>query len=179
MKVGSVAPGARRQCAPRASYRALLGGPSTSPLGPGHVHLQRLGPPQIRLAPKRINSASAGAVRKGTRARSALERSLVAHENHSAVLAVCMAVLVGTGLVYLLLRRKIMSWWAYCLCGAAAGVLPGLFYVIAIPREDWARVPGAWSALFAAMMIVGFVWGTLMGLVTFGVVGRRKQLAAS
>jgi|SRR5215831_10720661 len=95
------------------------------------------------------------------------------HENHSAVLVVCMAALVGTGLVYLLLRRKITRWWAYCFCGAIAGVFPGLFYVIAMPRDDWARAPDEWSAVFAAMMVVGFLWGTLIGLVTFGAVGRR------
>jgi hypothetical protein len=102
------------------------------------------------------------------------------HENHSAVLVVCMAALVGTGLVCLLLWRKITRWWAYCLCGAIAGVLPGLFYFIAMPRGDWARAAAAWSAVFAAMMVVGFVWGALMGLVTFVAVGRRKrQLAGS
>lgn len=101
------------------------------------------------------------------------------HENHSAVLVVCLGALAGTGLVYLLLRRKITRWWAYCLCGAIAGVFPGLFYVIAIPRDDWAKAPAEWSALFAAMTIVGFVWGALMGLVTFGAVGRRKQLVGS
>jgi Na+/H+ antiporter NhaD/arsenite permease-like protein len=73
------------------------------------------------------------------------------------VLVVCLAALVGTGLVYLLLRRKITRWWAYCLCAAIAGVFPGLFYIIAMPRDDWARAPDAWSALFAAMMVVGFV----------------------
>jgi hypothetical protein len=101
------------------------------------------------------------------------------HENHSAVLVVCMAALVGTGLVYLLLRRNITWWWAYCLSGAIAGVFPGLFYIIAMPRDDWAKAPDAWAGLFTAMMIVGFVWGTLMGLATFGAVGRRKQPAGS
>ena len=101
------------------------------------------------------------------------------HENHSAVLVVCRAALVGTGLVYLLRRRKITRWWAYCLCGAIAGVFPGLFYVIAMPRDDWARAPAEWSAVFAAMMVVGLVWGSLMGLVIFGAVGRRKKLVDS
>jgi hypothetical protein len=101
------------------------------------------------------------------------------HENHSAVLVVCIATLIGTGLVYLLLKRKITWWWAYCLCGALAGVFPGLFYIIAMPRDDWARAPAEWSGLFAAMMVVGFIWGALMGLLTFGAVGRRKQLAGS
>ena len=77
--------------------------------------------------------------------------------NHSAVLVVCIAALVGTGLVYLLLWRKITRWWAYCLCGAVAGLFPGLFYLIAMPRDDWAKAPAAWSAEFAAMMVVGFV----------------------
>jgi hypothetical protein len=101
------------------------------------------------------------------------------HENHSAVLVVCMAALVGTGLVYLLLRRKITRWWAYCLCGAFTGVFPGLLYSIAMPQGDWAKASDEWSAVFAAMMVAGFIWGALMGLVIFGVVGRRKLLAGS
>jgi hypothetical protein len=98
------------------------------------------------------------------------------HDYHSAVLVVFTAALVGTALVYLLMWRKISRWWAYCLCGAFVGVFPGLFYMVAMPGDDLAEASESF-ALFAAMMVLGFVWGTLMGLVTFGAVARRQQQA--
>jgi predicted membrane channel-forming protein YqfA (hemolysin III family) len=101
------------------------------------------------------------------------------HENHSAVFVVLAATLLGTVLVYLLRRRRVARWWTYCLCGAVAGVFPGLFYLTAMPRADWARAPAQWSANFVVMMVVGFLVGTLMGLVTFGAVGRQKAAPAS
>jgi len=115
---------------------------------------------------------------KGTEHDPLLNAHWWPHEYHSGVLVVSMAALVGTGLVYLLIWRKISRWWAYCLCGAFVGAFPGLFYAIAMPGEDLAKAP-AFSALFAVMMVAGFVWGTLVGLITFGAVGRRQQLARS
>jgi hypothetical protein len=99
------------------------------------------------------------------------------HEYHSAVLVVSFAALLGTGLVYLLIRRKVARWWAYSLSGAFVGAVPGVFYTIAMPRPDLARAP-EWLALFEAMATVGFVWGALMGLVIFSTVGRRQQTVA-
>jgi len=100
------------------------------------------------------------------------------HEYHSGVLVVSIAALVGTALVYLLIRRKILRWWAYCLCGAFAGAFPGLFYMIAMPGDDLARVPGFFP-LFVSMVIAGFIWGALMGLLIYFAVGRRPQPAGS
>jgi hypothetical protein len=100
------------------------------------------------------------------------------HEYHSGVLVVSIAAVAGTALVYLLIRRKIVRWWAYCFCGAFAGAFPGLFYMIARPGEDLARVPGFFP-LFVSMAIAGFIWGALMGLVIYFAVGRRPQPAGS
>jgi hypothetical protein len=100
------------------------------------------------------------------------------HEQHSAVLVVSMAALAGTGLVYLLIQRKVVRWWAYSLCGAFAGVFPGLFYMIAMPRDDLARVP-EFSAVFAAMMLVGLIWGAFMGFLIFAALGIRRRPAES
>jgi hypothetical protein len=61
------------------------------------------------------------------------------HEYHSAVLVVSIAALAGTVLVYVLMRREVTRWWAYCLCGALVGVLPGLFYlepISKLPEQD-------------------------------------------
>lgn len=100
------------------------------------------------------------------------------HEYHSAVLVVFMAAVVGTGLVYMLLRRKIARWWAYCLCGGLVGAFPGFFYMIAMPRAELAKVP-EFLPIFAAMAVAGFLWGALTGLVTFAAIGRQLQLAGS
>jgi len=100
------------------------------------------------------------------------------HEYHSGILVVCIAALLGTALVYLLIRRRIVRWWAYCLCGASVGALPGLFYMIAMPTDDLARAPGFFP-IFVAMVTVGLIWGALMGLPIYFVVGRLPQHAGS
>jgi hypothetical protein len=97
------------------------------------------------------------------------------HEYHSAVLVVLMAAILGTGLVYLLIRRKTARWWAYSLCGGVAGVFPGVFYMVAMPRSDLAKAP-EFLIVFVGMMIVGFVCGLLIGLLNYSAVGRRDAL---
>ena len=100
------------------------------------------------------------------------------HEYHSGVLVVSIATALGTGVVYLLIRRKIVRWWAYSLCGACVGAFPGLFYMIAMPGDDLARAP-EFSVLFTAMVIVGLIWGALMGLIIFFAVCRQARAAGS
>jgi len=100
------------------------------------------------------------------------------HEYHSGILVVCIAALLGTAVVYLLIRRRIVRWWAYCLCAACVGAFPGLFYMIAMPADDLARAPGFFP-LFVGMVTVGLIWGALMGLPIYFAVGRPLRPAGS
>ena len=88
------------------------------------------------------------------------------HEQHSAVLVVSAAAIVGTGLVYLLTWRNLKRWWICLLSGVFTGTFPGFFYLVAAPLTDEVM------ATIIAMLIVGSVWGALVGLVVYVVVGR-------
>ena len=67
---------------------------------------------------------------------------------------------------YLLIWRNLKRWWIYLLSGVFAGTFPGFFYLVVAPLTD------AVMAVIIAMLIVGTVWGALVGLVVYVVVGR-------
>jgi hypothetical protein len=54
-------------------------------------------------------------------------------------------------------------WWNFLFC------VPGLFYLVAAPLSDDVFVA------VVAMLIIGVVWGALMGLVIFGTVGKPER----
>ena len=122
-----------------------------------------------------IASLAPAVLVKGREHDPMLNASWWPREYHSAVIVVSIAAVLSTGLVYLLLRRNITKWWAYCLCGAFAGTFPGAFYLVAMPKADLAKVPGFY-AVFGVMMIGGFICGFLVGFVIYGVAGRRRAL---
>jgi hypothetical protein len=154
-----------------------VAGRSSSPLGPG-VSYSPLAHLRYALLLNVLAALVPGLAVKGRVHDPLLNARWWNHEYHSGVLVVSIAALVGTALVYLLIRRKIVRWWAYCFCGAFAGAFPGLFYMIAMPGEDLARVPGFFP-LFVSMAIAGFIWGALMGVLIYFAVGRRPQPAGS
>ena len=87
-------------------------------------------------------------------------------EQHSAALVVSAAAILGTVLVYFLLRRNLRRWWIFLLSGSVTAMFPGLFYLVAAPLNDQIL------AAAVAMIIVGLVWGALIGVVTYALVGR-------
>ena len=89
------------------------------------------------------------------------------YEQHSAVVAVAAAAILGSVLVFLLMRRNLRRWWIFLLCGSFTGAFPGLFYLVVAPLPDTVL------ASVVAMLIIGVVWGALMGLVIYGTVGRK------
>jgi hypothetical protein len=95
-----------------------------------------------------------------------LRASWYTFEQHSAVLVVSAAAILGTVLVYLLLKRNLRRWWVFLLSGSFTAMFPGLFYLVAAPLDD--RL----LAATVAMLIVGLIWGALMGMVIYAVVGR-------
>ena len=88
------------------------------------------------------------------------------YEQHSAVLAVAAAAILGSALVAILMWRNLRRWWAFILSGIFTGAFPALFYLVAAPLTDAVLVK------LVAMLIVGCVWGGLMGLVIYGTVGK-------
>ena len=94
------------------------------------------------------------------------------HDQHSAVLVVSATAIVGTVLVYVLLWRNLRRWWTFVLCGMLTSTLPGLFYLAATPP-----LPDQVMGALIAMVIVGVVWGALVGLIIYAVVGKPLRAA--
>jgi uncharacterized membrane-anchored protein YitT (DUF2179 family) len=90
-------------------------------------------------------------------------------EQHSAVLLVSAAAILGTGLVYFLLKRNFRRWWIFLLAGSATAMFPGLFYLVFAPHNDQIL------AATTAMIVVGLVWGALMGLAIYAIFRKSRQ----
>ncbi len=91
------------------------------------------------------------------------------YDQHSAVLAVAGSAILGSVLVALLMWRNLRRWWSFLFCGSLTGAFPGLFYLVAAPLSDDVLVA------VVAMLIIGVVWGALMGLVIYGTVGKPRR----
>ena len=81
------------------------------------------------------------------------------HAYHSAVLVVAGTALIGFGAAYTLGRLGVVRWWAYSLCAALVGALPGLFYLAATPAQYLPSVP------IAQMLTNGIALGIPVGAV--------------
>jgi hypothetical protein len=86
-------------------------------------------------------------------------------DQHSAVLAVSAGAILASVLVYLAIARSSRRWWIFFSCGVFAGVFPATFYFVASPLRNHMTV------VLTAMLVVGTVWGGLMGLIIYGVAG--------
>jgi hypothetical protein len=98
-----------------------------------------------------------------------LHASWYTFEQHSAALVVPAAAILGTALIYFLLRHNLRSWWMFLLSGSFIAMFPGMFYLIAAPLNDQILTTAV------AMIIVGLVWGALIGVVTYAVVRKSTR----
>jgi hypothetical protein len=88
------------------------------------------------------------------------------YQQHSAVLAVVAATVLGSVSVALLMKRNLRRWWIFVLCGSLTGAFPGLFYLVTAPFTVEIL------AALAVMLVIGVVWGALMGLAIYATVGK-------
>lgn len=88
------------------------------------------------------------------------------YDQHSAVIAVAAAAIFGSALVAILIWRNLRRWWTFLMSGILTGAFPALFYLVVAPLTDEILVT------LVAMLIIGSVWGALMGLVIYGAVGK-------
>jgi hypothetical protein len=107
-----------------------------------------------------------GTVVKGRANDPLLHATWWTYDQHSAVLAVSAAAILGSALVAILMWRNLRRWWVFLLSGSLTGSFPALFYLVAAPLTIEVL------AAIAVMFIVGVIWGALMGLVIYGVVGK-------
>jgi hypothetical protein len=107
-----------------------------------------------------------GTVIKGRANDPLLHTRWWTYDQHSVVVAVAASALLGTVLISLFMWRNFRRWWVFLICGSLTGALPSLIYLVAAPLTDVAL------ARLLVMLLVGVVWGALMGLLIYGVVGR-------
>jgi hypothetical protein len=91
-------------------------------------------------------------------------------DQHSAILVVCAATLLGSALVFATTRTDLRKWWAFVGCGIVTGDFPARFYLAAAP--DGTQLP------LADMYFTGTFCGIIAGFVLNGLFGKRKPGAA-
>jgi hypothetical protein len=92
-------------------------------------------------------------------------------DQHSAVLVVVLAAIVGSALVFLATRRNIRTWWILVGCGIVSGDFPATFYLVTAP--DGANVP------LGDMYFSGTFCGAIAGVVLFALLRNQKTTAAA
>lgn len=107
-----------------------------------------------------------GTVVKGRANDPLLHATWWTYEQHSAVVAVAAAAILGSVLIGFLMWRNLRRWWIFLLCGSLTGAFPSLFYLLAAPLTDVVL------ATLLVMLVIGVIWGALMGLIIYGTVGK-------
>jgi hypothetical protein len=107
-----------------------------------------------------------GTVVKGRANDPLLHATWWTYEQHSAVVAVAAAAILGSVLIGFLMWRNLRRWWVFLLCGSLTGAFPSLFYLVAAPLTDVVL------ATLLVMFVIGVIWGALMGLIIYGTVGK-------
>ena len=78
-------------------------------------------------------------------------------DQHSAVLVVALAAIVGSAIVIATIRYDFRKWWVFVSCGILVGDFPATFYLAAAPDSSY--VP------LADMYVNGTLSGTIAGVV--------------
>ena len=92
-------------------------------------------------------------------------------DQHSAILVVCAATLLGSALVFAATQKYLRRWWVFVGCGIITGDFPATFYWFAAP--DGPQLP------LTDMYVSGTLCGVVAGLVLNGLLGKRKPSAAT
>jgi hypothetical protein len=92
-------------------------------------------------------------------------------DQHSAVLVVAMAAILGTALAFAATRNDFRKWWVFVGCGVLAGNFPATFYLAAAPEGTF--LP------FTDMYVSGTVCGVIAGIVLNLLLRHRNPSAAA
>jgi hypothetical protein len=92
-------------------------------------------------------------------------------DQHSAVLVVALAAIVGSALVFAATRNDFRKWWVFVGCGIIVGNFPATFYLAAAP--DGTPMP------LADMYASGTICGVIAGVVLNLLLRRRPPSAAA
>jgi hypothetical protein len=92
-------------------------------------------------------------------------------DQHSAVLVVCLAAILGSALVFGFARKGVRRWWVFVGCGIFAGVFPATFYLATAPND-------AFFPVFD-MYFDGTFYGAVAGLALHLLLKARKPAAVA
>jgi hypothetical protein len=92
-------------------------------------------------------------------------------DQHSAVMVVALAALLGSVLVCIATRNDFRKWWVFVICGVIVGDFSPTFYLLTAPND--VNLP------LGEMYVSGTFWGVVAGVVLTMVLGRRKPTAAA
>jgi hypothetical protein len=90
-------------------------------------------------------------------------------DQHSAVLVVAVAAIVGSALVFAATRNDFRKWWVYVGCGIFVGNFPAMFYSVAAPEGT--PLP------LVDMYVNGTICGVIAGVVLNLLLRRRSPSA--
>jgi uncharacterized membrane-anchored protein YitT (DUF2179 family) len=91
-------------------------------------------------------------------------------DQHSAVLVVSLAAILGSALVYVVISNGIRRWWVFLGCGIFVGTFPATFYWIAAPID---------TNLLFDMYFDGIFCGVVAGVVLHILLKTRKPAAVA
>jgi hypothetical protein len=92
-------------------------------------------------------------------------------DQHSAVLAVSLAAVLASALVFFVTRKGIRKWWIFVGCGIVAGDFPATFY--------WATASDDTSLPLTGMYFGGTFFGVLAGVALSVLLRNRTPKAAA
>jgi hypothetical protein len=90
-------------------------------------------------------------------------------DQHSAVLVVAMAAILGSAIVFAAIRKDFRQWWVFVGCGILVGTFPATFYLAAAPEGT--------SLPLADMYVSGIFCGVIAGVVLNLLLRHRKPSA--
>ena len=94
-------------------------------------------------------------------------------DQHSAVLVVAAAAILGSAIAFVLARRNVRTRWAYIGCCVFVGDFPAGFYQAAAPAGSISAV------LLADMYMTGTMCGIIGGLVLAGLLRQKAPPRAT
>jgi hypothetical protein len=85
-------------------------------------------------------------------------------DQHSAVLVVALAAILGTALVFVATRRNLRRWWVFAACGIVVGDFPATFYLAAAPDNTLLPLTEMYVAGTFCGLIAGFMLNNFLGI---------------
>jgi len=92
-------------------------------------------------------------------------------DQHSAVMVVALAALLGCVLIFIATRKNLRRWWILVICGIIVGDFPPTFYLVTAPNDAFLPLTD--------MYLSGTFWGVVAGIVLRMVLGRSKPTLAA